>query len=195
VARLPARRFLERCEGCRPDSSERREQRDAASDERVQPDANEYAPQRALGTGADSLLAQLYGVNLGLCRSFAESDRRGVFEYIQSAHERSVVQPDGRLEWLPSTVNPNYSSFYNAPGYQFSLQQGENAINRGAAASGNAFSTSTLAGLDQFAQGTASNQYNNYTQQLLSLAGLGGSATAGTSASGTAARKALRTPS
>jgi len=26
---------------------------------------NEYAPQRALGTGADSLLAQLYGVNLG----------------------------------------------------------------------------------------------------------------------------------
>jgi len=67
------------------------------------------------------------------------------------------------------------------------LQQGENAINSRRRGKRNAFSTSTLAGLDQFAQGTASNQYNNYTQQLLSLAGLGGSATAGTSASGTAA--------
>lgn len=78
----------------------------------------------------------------------------------------------------PAAGSPNYSAFYNTPGYQFSLNQGETAIQRGAAATGGLYSTGTLASLNNYAQGAASTQYNNYVQQLLSLSGLGGSAAA-----------------
>lgn len=72
-------------------------------------------------------------------------------------------------------ANP-FASFYNSPGFQFSLGLGENSINRQAAASGNAYDPTTLDALSQFAEGTASTQYNNYVQQLFGLAGLGGQA-------------------
>ena len=70
-----------------------------------------------------------------------------------------------------------FSNFFNSPGYQFTLGQGEQAINRGASANGNLYSTNTLGALDKFAQGTASQQYNNYVSQLMNLANLGGTAT------------------
>jgi hypothetical protein len=84
---------------------------------------------------------------------------------------------------------PNYSSFYDTPGYTFSLNQGENAINRAASANGSLYSTNTLTSLNNFAQGTASTQYNNYVNQLLTMAGLGNAAnqtgaTAATAAGG-----------
>lgn len=76
--------------------------------------------------------------------------------------------------------NPNYAGFYNSPGYQFTLGTGEQAINRSAAAQGNLYAPNTAAALNNYAQGQASTQYNNYVQQLFSMAGLGGQATAGT---------------
>lgn len=82
--------------------------------------------------------------------------------------------------------SPDYSAFYNSPGYQFTLSQGESAINRNAAASGNLYSTNTLGALNSFAQGQAGTQYNNYVQQLLALAGLGGQAASGVSSAAVA---------
>lgn len=85
----------------------------------------------------------------------------------------------------PAAGSANFSNFYNSPGYQFTLNQGEQAIGRAASAGGNLYSTNTLADLNNYAQGVASTQYNNYVQQLLSLAGIGGQAVAGTQAAGT----------
>lgn len=68
------------------------------------------------------------------------------------------------------------ATYANTPGYQFAVQQGQNAINRQAAASGNLYSTSTLAGLSQYNTGMASQNYNNYVGQLMSMAGLGNQA-------------------
>ncbi len=79
---------------------------------------------------------------------------------------------------------PDYSAFYNSPNYQFALSQGEQAINRNASASGGAYSTSTLTNLDKFAAGTASQQYQSYVGNLLSMAGLGATATQGTANAG-----------
>jgi hypothetical protein len=76
---------------------------------------------------------------------------------------------------------PDYSAFDNSPGYQFTLQEGEQAINKQAAASGNLYSTGTLAAQNNYAQDAASTQYNNYVGQLLQMAGLGNGA-AGTGA-------------
>ena len=75
----------------------------------------------------------------------------------------------------PASGTPNYSSFYNSPGFLFSLQQGTNSVNRGAAAGGNLYSANTLNAQDTMAQGMASTQYNNYVNQLLTMAGLGNS--------------------
>lgn len=81
------------------------------------------------------------------------------------------------------------------PAYQFDTQQGEAAMQRSAAAQGGLQSTGTLTALNNYAQGQASNEYQNAynrfmntqnTQfnRLSSLAGLGQTATAGTNAAG-----------
>lgn len=48
------------------------------------------------------------------------------------------------------------------PGYQFRLQQGEKAINRGAAARGNVLSGATMQALGDFNSGLASQEYANF---------------------------------
>lgn len=89
----------------------------------------------------------------------------------------------------PTTTNASsqFSNFFNSPGYQFALGQGQQAVQRGAAASGNLYSTNTLNQLDTNAQGYASTQYNNYVSQLMGLAGIGSGATAGTVGAATTA--------
>lgn len=71
---------------------------------------------------------------------------------------------------------PNFSAFTNTPGYQFQVQQGDNAINRAAAASGNAFSTTTLAQLGNYNSGLAATQYQQYLQNLYGLTQTGAGA-------------------
>jgi hypothetical protein len=71
---------------------------------------------------------------------------------------------------------PNFDAFTSSPGYQFEVNQGNQAINRAAAASGGAFSTTTLAQLGAYDQGLASTQYNNYLAQLYGLSQLGANA-------------------
>jgi hypothetical protein len=81
---------------------------------------------------------------------------------------------------------PNYSAFDNSPGYKFSVQQGQSAINKAAAASGNLYSSNTLGALSNFNTGAASTQYNSYINQLLSMAGLGNAAASGVGSAATA---------
>ena len=54
------------------------------------------------------------------------------------------------------------------PGYQFQLQQGENALQNSAAAKGGLLSTGTAKALDQYSQGLASTDYGNLFNQALS---------------------------
>lgn len=82
---------------------------------------------------------------------------------------------------------PNYAAFENAPGYQFALSQAQQAIQRQASASGGLYSTTTLNTLGQNAAGYASQNYNNYVQQLLSAANLGTQANQGLQTANTTA--------
>jgi hypothetical protein len=65
----------------------------------------------------------------------------------------------------------------NLPGYQFNLNQGINAIQNAASASGQLNGGNMLQALSTFGQGQASNYYNQYIGNLQQLAGLGTSAT------------------
>lgn len=61
------------------------------------------------------------------------------------------------------------AQFQASPAYQFNLQQGQQAINKAAAARGNYYAPQTLQDIAGYSQGLASNEYQtalqNYTQQ------------------------------
>ena len=73
------------------------------------------------------------------------------------------------------------STLQNTPGYQFSLQQGEQATDRGAAAKGMVSSGNTIAAEDQYSQGLAQQNYNNYVSQLEPYLGAQNTSAAGIS--------------
>lgn len=99
----------------------------------------------------------------------------------QAAGNNALTQLQTLQGGGASGAAPDYSGFSNSPGYQFALQTGERAIQTGAAANGAAYSPNTLANIGQFAAGTASQNYNNYVQQLLSTAGIGAQGNSGQS--------------
>ena len=95
----------------------------------------------------------------------------------------------------------NPSTYIDTPGYQFQLQQGNNAIQSSAAATGGALNGGTLKALDQYTTGLANTTYgqayNQYLQnsaqqynQLYGVASLGENATATTGQQGAAAANA-----
>ena len=70
----------------------------------------------------------------------------------------------------------------NMPGYQFAKQQGIDATKAGAASMGLALSGNTLAGIDQYSTGLASQTYENEINNLYRVAGLGQASAAGQAA-------------
>jgi hypothetical protein len=85
-----------------------------------------------------------------------------------------------------------FQNYLNSTGYQFQLQQGMNAIDSNAAASGLLKSGGTAKALTKYGQNLASTSFNNYLTQLgaLSQRGLGATGqviNAGTAGGGAAA--------
>jgi hypothetical protein len=70
------------------------------------------------------------------------------------------------------------SGFTQSPGYQFRMQEGQKAIERAAAASGNFGSGANIKDLTRFGQGVASQEYGDYLSRLLGLQQIGSQATA-----------------
>jgi hypothetical protein len=68
---------------------------------------------------------------------------------------------------------PNYSAFLNSPGFQGSLALGNQGIERAASANGGLYTPNMLNQLGQYDTTYASQNYNNYINQLLQSAGLG----------------------
>jgi hypothetical protein len=69
------------------------------------------------------------------------------------------------------------TSFQESPGYQFAVQEGVNAIDRGASARGLLNSGARLRELTRYGTGMANQEYNNWLSRLQSLAGVGQTAT------------------
>ncbi len=84
-----------------------------------------------------------------------------------------------------SGSNPDYSSFFNSPDYNFAQQQGELGITRGANARGANLGGGVLKDLASFNSGLATQQYGNYFNRLMGLSQLGASAVNGFSSAST----------
>lgn len=90
------------------------------------------------------------------------------------------VNPDG------STIDPT-AALKATPGYQFTLDQGLKAIDRGNAARGVLNSGGADKARLRYAEGIASSTYDSYANRLAALSGVGQSATGSTAAAGQAA--------
>jgi hypothetical protein len=69
--------------------------------------------------------------------------------------------------WNQTFQSPTLEQAEKAPGYQFQLEQGLNAIQNSAAARGDLLSGNALTGLNNYAQGAAQSDYNNVYNQAL----------------------------
>lgn len=65
------------------------------------------------------------------------------------------------------------SSISQSPAYQFRMQQGQQALERSAAARGGLAGGGFMKGLDRYSQGLASDEYGNQFGRLAQLAGMG----------------------
>lgn len=110
----------------------------------------------------------------------ANSSSQGAYDQAYLANTRNL-QPymdagTGALNQLAQLNSGNYSSFNESPDYQWTQQQGLQALDRSAAARGSLYSGGQTADVLKYSQGLASQQYNNYYNKIAGLAGLGQSA-------------------
>lgn len=70
-------------------------------------------------------------------------------------------------------ADPDLSEFYQDPGYQFRLDEGNKALDRSAAGRGMLLSGAQLKSLNRFNQGMASQEFGNWFNRLYGLAGMG----------------------
>jgi hypothetical protein len=123
----------------------------------------DQAPFRNTGVSALDQVAKLYGLDT--------TDANG-----------NVVKGSGKAD---------FSSFSTSPDFQFNQQQGQDAIDRSAAARGGLLSGAAVKAGEGYASGLASNQFNSYVSNLEGVAGQGATATNATQAAGTNAANSI----
>lgn len=135
-----------------------------ASQNSVQEQQREYdqaradnAPARTTGTSALNDIAKLYGLDY--------TDANG-----------NTVKGSGKSD---------FSGFMTSPDYSFALSQGQDAINRSAAAKGGLLSGAAVKAGTTYAEGLATQNFDNYVNHLQGVAGAGQAATNATTAAGT----------
>jgi len=118
---------------------------------------------------ANDLLGSAYNTSTGALTTGYGAQTQALSPYMQAGAQgvtslANAFAPGGSL-----TQQFNYtpSDLQNDPGYQFQLQQGQQAINRNASAKGQNLGGGTLAALSQFNQGLAGTTYNNAYQRAL----------------------------
>lgn len=126
-------------------------------DSEYQQARTDEAPFRTTGVSATNQLAKLYGLDY--------QDNNG-----------NTVKGTGKAD---------FSSFSTSPDYSFSLGQGQDAINRSAAAKGGLLSGAAVKAGETYASGLADQNFQQYVGNLQGLAGAGQTATNTTTAAGT----------
>lgn len=108
---------------------------------------------------------QVYGQTQANEQPYLDLGKTGTSD-LTSALPSLTAGFDPTAAGVPSQFSFNGSDLANTPGYQFALQQGEQGINRAAAASGG-INGGTQKALAQYDVGLADQNYNNaYGQQL-----------------------------
>src|ERR1700761_7557284 len=112
-------------------------------------------------------------------------------QYISNGGAANSAQAQllGLAPMTAGTQN-GFNNYLNSTGYNFQLQQGQNAISGNAASRGILNSGATAKGLTQFGQNLGSSYFNNYLNQLGGLSSGGQTALGQVGAAGTAGGQA-----
>jgi hypothetical protein len=93
--------------------------------------------------------------------------KAGQQEIGQLSNELQAGQSGPFASWTGQFSAPTAAEAAQTPGYQFQLNAGENALQNSAAANGGLLSTGTAKGIEGYAQGLASTNYQNTFQNAL----------------------------
>lgn len=141
----------------------------AASDAAAaQAKAGNAAADFAKGQGADALAAQSHATQAQTANQqpFIGAGQQSISSL------QGLLAPGGQLtQGYGAFQAPTGVTEQNDPGYQFRLQQGQNALQNSAAARGGLLSTGTAKNLNDYAQGAASQEYGNVYNRALSTYG------------------------
>lgn len=107
-------------------------------------------------TQANRRLDAALSAGLGYLTPYEQAGRTSLSDLLAG------LAPGGRLRFDPAAVDVTRD-----PGYRFRLDQGNQAIERSAAARGTALSGQTLRALQDYAQGLASQEYGNAYDRAL----------------------------
>lgn len=145
--------------------------------------------KKAAKKAAAARAAALAAAKTQVTTSLGDSNKQLADYYDQGRSDMQEYQNIGQqgLEGLsdPETRrNFQQSDFYEDPGYQFVLEQGQRGIQNSMSSKGSLLSGATMKALDRFNQGTAAQQYQNsfdrfgqnrayQTQTLGGMAGIG----------------------
>ena len=99
----------------------------------------------------------------------------GMGELTQAGNNDGIywVDPSRAEGWQQDEMN----KFKTSPGYSFRQSEGIKALDRSAAAKGMTASGAQTKAVQEFGQNLASDEYNNYVNQLFNLSGSGQGAT------------------
>lgn len=114
---------------------------------------------------ANDLLKSLYGDQSAMLEPYRTAGGGA----LNALMAYSGMNPDGSVSNAPV----NYSVFQNSPGYKFGLDQGLQGVQRGLAAQGMTGSGAALKDLNNYAQGYANQNFNNFYNRLAGIAGMG----------------------
>jgi hypothetical protein len=131
--------------------------------------ANE-TPFMQSGQQANSTLQALLGLGGQQTQQYSQGQWNPITgQYIPGAPTPGQSNADA--------ANAAFNQFTNSDGYQFRLNQGLNAVNTNYATHGALQSGAALKGLNDYAQGQASNEFGKYVGYLQNQQGVGLSAT------------------
>jgi hypothetical protein len=101
--------------------------------------------------------------------------QQGVYNQSRADQQPWMQAGQQSLGSLLQMTNGGYdlSQLANDPGYQFRMQQGQQALERSAAARGGLNSGGFMKGLARYSQGVASDEFGNRFNRLSSIAGMG----------------------
>jgi len=125
----------------------------------------EFQKSQATGRGD---IERYYRTGLGFTEPYREAGKTALGDYMASLGERGGAAQGSILD-----------KFRTSPGYKFALQQGTQAMERGAAARGGLLSGGEQKELTRYGTGLADQEYGGYQSRLAELAGMGQQAATG----------------
>jgi hypothetical protein len=132
----------------------------------------EAAQQQVFNTTAQAVQGGQanVGANVGIANQYLGNASSLYSPYIQQG-QAATNSIQNLINGQGSNLNTPFSftqaDLPNSPGYQFTLQQGQQAIQRAAAAQGGLFSSGTLKSLASYTTGTANQYFDDAYNQAL----------------------------